>query len=219
MALPPGFIAVNVIDQGYFSKRVGLKPAMHLKKVMDKYRSTLCPECTNSALLEFWHEGTKLSDQTGKMLEIQDGDAIDVRVSEQCTRGSCPLPPQQTLPNIHYPAAQQHGANDEESDSDTIVAQDSEAPGRQRITFTMRNQNGVELTFCQKKTTPMRNAMKSYAEHVGVEHAKLNRFITTDGIPLSGTNDCTPESLEMEEDDQIHVHAEQIGGTGPSKYV
>src|ERR1700712_4937420 len=120
--MAPGQITVTIQDEGYFKKSYSLRVTTGISELLRVYRANLCVECSNPEMLEFWYEATKVccpyvilpptersqsklegdEEVTPKMLEVQDGDIIDVRVTEQCTRGACPIPAAQTLPNIHY---------------------------------------------------------------------------------------------------------------------
>ncbi|KAK3712849.1 Small ubiquitin-related modifier 1 [Vermiconidia calcicola] len=115
--MPPPAIVVNIVDEGYYKKFFRFSTTADLKKPLNAYRSHICTQCSDVNMLEFWFETTKVSDNhTAKALGMQDGDVIDVRISQPCTRGACPIPVEQTLPNIHYiatpptsaPTSQQH---------------------------------------------------------------------------------------------------------------
>ncbi|KAK5118255.1 hypothetical protein LTR85_008235 [Meristemomyces frigidus] len=204
MATPsqPGRITITVLDQGYFKKSFHFKLNTNVKKVLDRYLAYLCPECTKPELVEFWYETTKLENQTAKILGMQDGDIIDVRIREQCTRGACPVPPGQTLPNIHYVA-------EAAPTGEQAIQESQQAPeGPERLTFSVRDVNSTTMTLRMRKDTRMMQAMQAFAHHVQKE-VKECRFLVG-GRRLSGTE--TLETLEMEENDQVDVHYEQIRG-------
>lgn len=66
-----------------------------------------------------------------------------------------------------------------------------------------------EIFFKIKKTTPLRRLMEAFAKRQGKEMDSL-RFLY-DGIRIQA--DQTPEDLDMEDNDIIEAHREQIGGT------
>lgn len=109
---------------------------------------------------------------------MQNGDIIDVRIKEHCTRGACPVPPAQTLPNIHYLANATVTA-------ETAIQESQQAPnGPHRITFTIRDVNGTQITLRMKKNTRMIQAMQAFAHHVQKE-IKDCRFLL-DGQVVNG---------------------------------
>uniref|UniRef100_UPI003624ACA7 Ubiquitin-like protein SMT3,Transducin-like enhancer protein 6 n=1 Tax=Homo sapiens TaxID=9606 RepID=UPI003624ACA7 len=65
-----------------------------------------------------------------------------------------------------------------------------------------------EIFFKIKKTTPLRRLMEAFAKRQGKEMDSL-RFLY-DGIRIQA--DQTPEDLDMEDNDIIEAHREQIGG-------
>lgn len=67
-----------------------------------------------------------------------------------------------------------------------------------------------EIFFKIKKTTPLRRLMEAFAKRQGKEMDSL-RFLY-DGIRIQA--DQTPEDLDMEDNDIIEAHREQIGGSG-----
>ena len=72
-----------------------------------------------------------------------------------------------------------------------------------------------EIFFKIKKTTPLRRLMEAFAKRQGKEMDSL-RFLY-DGIRIQA--DQTPEDLDMEDNDIIEAHREQIGGAaGTSLY-
>ncbi|CCE63454.1 hypothetical protein TPHA_0E03650 [Tetrapisispora phaffii CBS 4417] len=65
-----------------------------------------------------------------------------------------------------------------------------------------------EIFFKIKRTTPLKRLMEAFAKRQGKEMDSL-RFLY-DGIRLQA--DQTPEDLDMEDNDIIEAHREQIGG-------
>ncbi|KAK4544400.1 hypothetical protein LTR36_004291 [Oleoguttula mirabilis] len=221
MAVPR--ITVTLSDEGYFKKIVALKPNTNVKKLLDFYRAHLCTRCTNPELLDYWYETTRqLENQTPKILGMRDGDIIDVRVKEHCTRGACPVPPQQTLPNIHYFV-------DADVPMDSSLQARSEAPeGPDRITFSIRDMNGTQITLRMRRDTKMVQALQAFAHHVQkeVKDCRLcidGKRIIPDHTPeevrfqpgrIQRVGVLTLVQLELEEDDQLDVFYELWGGCG-----
>nr|3TIX_A Chain A, Ubiquitin-like protein SMT3,RNA-induced transcriptional silencing complex protein tas3 [Schizosaccharomyces pombe 972h-]3TIX_C Chain C, Ubiquitin-like protein SMT3,RNA-induced transcriptional silencing complex protein tas3 [Schizosaccharomyces pombe 972h-] len=65
-----------------------------------------------------------------------------------------------------------------------------------------------EIFFKIKKTTPLRRLMEAFAKRQGKEMDSLTFLY--DGIEIQA--DQTPEDLDMEDNDIIEAHREQIGG-------
>lgn len=65
-----------------------------------------------------------------------------------------------------------------------------------------------EIFFKIKRTTPLRRLMEAFAKRQGKEMDSL-RFLY-DGVRLQP--DQTPDDLDMEDNDIIEAHREQIGG-------
>lgn len=76
------------------------------------------------------------------------------------------------------------------------------------ITVKVRNQSGDEMIFKVKKTTKMSKIVGAYAERTGLQPGTF-RFMF-DGQRVK--DDDTPKMLEMEENDQIDVLIEALGG-------
>lgn len=72
----------------------------------------------------------------------------------------------------------------------------------------MRGQTGDELFLKVKKTTPMLKVFKAYASRKGVSVSALRFLIDGDRVDP----DKTPESLGLEEHDQIDCMLNQNGG-------
>uniref|UniRef100_UPI003A5C8A3B SUMO-I3 n=1 Tax=Lama glama TaxID=9844 RepID=UPI003A5C8A3B len=66
-----------------------------------------------------------------------------------------------------------------------------------------------EIFFKIKKTTPLRRLMEAFAKRQGKEMDSLTFLY--DGIEIQA--DQTPEDLDMEDNDIIEAHREQIGGS------
>ncbi|QLL31210.1 hypothetical protein HG536_0B00710 [Torulaspora globosa] len=65
-----------------------------------------------------------------------------------------------------------------------------------------------EIFFKIKRTTPLRRLMDAFAKRQGREMDSL-RFLY-DGVRIQP--DQTPDDLDMEDNDIIEAHREQIGG-------
>jgi len=76
------------------------------------------------------------------------------------------------------------------------------------IQIKVKDQAGDEMAFKVKKTTKMGKIFDAYSQRKGVARQSL-RFLL-DGKSIS--QDDTPKMLELEEDDQIDVYLEQVGG-------
>ena len=80
--------------------------------------------------------------------------------------------------------------------------------GSEAITIKIVNQAREEMFFKVKKGTKLQKVLDAYSSRVGVSVNHM-RF-TFDGNKVAG--DYTPKMLEMEENDQIDVTIEQVGG-------
>ncbi len=76
------------------------------------------------------------------------------------------------------------------------------------ITVRVKDNTGEEMFFKVKKTTKMSKIMDAYAQRRGVATNSL-RFML-DGDRIQG--DATPKMLELEDNDQIDVMLETVGG-------
>lgn len=79
----------------------------------------------------------------------------------------------------------------------------------EQVTLRVKDQAGEELFFKVKPTTRMQKVFESYAQRRGVSLDAL-RFMV-DGEKIH-END-SPKTLELEDNDQIDVMLETIGGT------
>ena len=116
---------------------------------------------------------------------METGDIIDVRIAEHCTRGACPLPPSQTLSNIHYlvnPPAQVCGPIQEQQEQ-------PEAPNR--ITMTIKDQNGSEMLMRTKVDTPFQKIFDAFAKYVRRDTLRCRFHL--DGQRLNG--DQNPQQV------------------------
>lgn len=198
-------ITITIVDEGYFKKVFSLSPKTRLKKLLDRYRVHICDKCSNAVLLDFWYETTKVGNRvayrdlvitygkqvteahTAEELGMQTGDIIDIRVAEQCTRGSCPIPTEQTLPNIHYLADMPA------HDRGSVLEQDEQPAAPKRITLKIRDQNGFEVTLAVKTCTPFRKIKEAFATQA--EKDALVCRLCLDGKRLGDSH--SPETVSM----------------------
>lgn len=120
---------------------------------------------------------------------MQDGDIIDVRLREHCTRVACPLPSGQTVPNVHYLLEMQRQSSDEQIQESADAPQSAES-----ITFTMEDSSQISLTVRLKKDAPLMKAMQAFAEYAFVD-LDICRF-TIDGERIFGDK-VTPNDVSL----------------------
>mmetsp|Transcript_3645 Transcript_3645/g.3444 ORF Transcript_3645/g.3444 Transcript_3645/m.3444 type:complete len:97 (+) Transcript_3645:180-470(+) len=94
--------------------------------------------------------------------------------------------------------------------SDAPVPETKPEGGAEQITIRVRDQTGEETVFKIKKTTKMAKVFNAYSQRKGVDSNSL-RFLL-DGERI--TEDQTPKTLELEDEDQIDCVLEQVGGGG-----
>lgn len=85
---------------------------------------------------------------------------------------------------------------------------DGEAAPAQPITIKVRDQAGDIMFFKVKKSTEMKKIFEAYAQRLGV--ASKNLKFMLDGERIKETD--TPKMLELQDEDQIDVLLEQVGG-------
>ncbi len=78
----------------------------------------------------------------------------------------------------------------------------------ENITVKVKDQTGDEMQFRVKKTTKMQKIFDAYAQRRGIAAGSL-RFLM-DGERIQP--DQTPKMLELDEDSQIDVVLETVGG-------
>ena len=76
------------------------------------------------------------------------------------------------------------------------------------ITIRVKDQGGEETFFKVKSTTKMSKVFSAYAQRKGVQQSSL-RFLL-DGERINPQD--TPESLDLEDQDQVDCLLEQFGG-------
>ncbi|KAK4979614.1 SUMO protein smt3 [Elasticomyces elasticus] len=77
-----------------------------------------------------------------------------------------------------------------------------------RLHLVVKDQHDLQMTFYVRRMTPLGKLKSVFAEKVG-KNVKDLRFLY-DGVRIM--DDQTAEMLDMEEEDVIEVHTEQIGG-------
>eukprot|EP00439_Symbiodinium_sp_Y106_P064948 s1078_g10.t1 len=86
------------------------------------------------------------------------------------------------------------------------MAEAADAP--QHIQLKVKDQQGSEVQFKIKKTTPLRKLMDAYCSRLGLQASQV-RFMV-DGERIAA--DDTAEKLGLEDEDLIDVAMEQTGG-------
>ena len=80
--------------------------------------------------------------------------------------------------------------------------------GDNRMSIRIRDQNGEETMFTVKRTTKMEKVFNAFAGRKGVD-VQVLRFLLH-GEPLYPGDRDTPESLELEDGDQIDCMLQQL---------
>ncbi|UMM40754.1 hypothetical protein L5515_017270 [Caenorhabditis briggsae] len=94
------------------------------------------------------------------------------------------------------------------ADNSTAAAVAPGGENAEYIKIKLIGQDSSEVHFRVKFGTLMAKVKKSFADRTGVSVGSL-RFVF-DGLRIN--DDDTPKSLEMEDNDVIHVYQEQTGG-------
>lgn len=81
------------------------------------------------------------------------------------------------------------------------------------ITLRVRDQTGDEMFFKVKKTTKMNKIFDAYAARRGITSSALRFMLDGERI----TADNTPKMLELEDNEQIDVMLETVGGVKKRK--
>mmetsp|Transcript_3699 Transcript_3699/g.8586 ORF Transcript_3699/g.8586 Transcript_3699/m.8586 type:complete len:93 (+) Transcript_3699:40-318(+) len=89
--------------------------------------------------------------------------------------------------------------------SDTAAAGGEE---EQTITIRVRDQTGEEMFFKVKKTTKMSKIFDAYASRRGLTTEALRFMLDGERV----TADQNPKMLELDDNDQIDVMLETVGG-------
>mmetsp|Transcript_4419 Transcript_4419/g.9346 ORF Transcript_4419/g.9346 Transcript_4419/m.9346 type:complete len:101 (-) Transcript_4419:44-346(-) len=78
----------------------------------------------------------------------------------------------------------------------------------EQLTIRVRDQTGEETHFKIKKKTKMGKVFAAYAQRKGIQQNAVRFLLDGDRI----ADDSTPETLDMEDGDQIDCFLEQVGG-------
>ncbi len=107
-----------------------------------------------------------------------------------------------------YSLGQNNDERGEEENAGPVDEGDDEEEeeGAELITLRLKFQTGEETMFTLKRTTKMAKVFNAYADRKGVDVSDL-RFLADEPV---GFND-TPETLDLEDNDQIDVSLRQCG--------
>ena len=194
----PARTTITIEDEGYFREAFNFPSNINLKIVLDAYCAHVCAQCSSTILMDFWYEttkasrvspfprtamdthGTQITDgHTAKALGMQNGDIIDMRVTEQCTRGACPVPPQQRCPNRHYLAEPLPSLS-----TGQILKLHGQPEAPDRLAVTLKEFNGFEWVVRMRVCTKVKKMMQAYAQQVR-KVLRVCRFLV-DGVRLVG---------------------------------
>lgn len=128
-----------------------------------------------------------------------NGDVIDVRISQQHTRGACPVSPEQALPNIHYavgenpevPASGPISVNKTQIQSQDVEESRSTIPERFKV--TVKDQKDFRLEFTLKPGSRFGPVIEEFCRRTG-RSEQLCRFLHC-GIRVLA--DSTPEAVSF----------------------
>ena len=90
-----------------------------------------------------------------------------------------------------------------------MVSNHSWNPAEGGLTVIIVEPSGTEIIFVLKHTTPLQKMMHAYCNRKGVSTSSV-RFLFEDSNRINETQ--TPQQLDMEDGDRIHVRREQMGG-------
>lgn len=89
------------------------------------------------------------------------------------------------------------------------MAEEQKGPIQEHVNLRVVGQDGTEVFFKIKKSTPLKKLMDAYCERQSLNPTSA-RFLY-EGQRLS--SDQTPKELEMEDNDVIDVALQQVGGS------
>ncbi|KNC80586.1 hypothetical protein SARC_07057 [Sphaeroforma arctica JP610] len=81
--------------------------------------------------------------------------------------------------------------------------------GGEQLHLKVVTQDGTEVDFKVKKTTPLFKLMNAYCQRQAIDRKSV-RFVTPEGTVVQ--DDMTATDLELEDGDSIDVMQEQTGG-------
>ncbi|XP_030836708.1 small ubiquitin-related modifier 3 [Strongylocentrotus purpuratus] len=82
-------------------------------------------------------------------------------------------------------------------------------PSNEHVQLKVTGDDGSTISFKIRRRTKLAKLMDAYREKQGLRGQLRFRY---DGQPVN--EDDTPESLEMEDEDQLEAYQEQTGGRG-----
>ncbi len=106
-----------------------------------------------------------------------------------------------------YSLGQNNDEKGEEKSAGPVDEGNDEKESAEEITFRLKDQNGEETMFKVKRAIKMQKVMNAYAGRKGVDVRDL-RFLL-DGKSVLGAD--TPETLDLEDNDQIDVFLQLRG--------
>lgn len=143
--------------------------------------------------LRFTLDGNRINQEdTPKMLELEDGDQIDVLLHQV---GGADDEDEEAVPPTASSALGDAAAGGEDA-------------GEVPITLCVRDATGEEMLFKVKKNTRMQKIFDAFIKRKG-QMAGTMRFLL-DGERVNPTD--TPKLLELEDGDQIDAVLEMEGG-------
>ncbi|KAL9937862.1 hypothetical protein V8E36_003407 [Tilletia maclaganii] len=78
----------------------------------------------------------------------------------------------------------------------------------EQLNIKVKDADGNEVFFKVKRHTRLAKLRKAYADRMGKQEAHIRFVFDGDRI----TDECTPSSLGMEDNDEIDAMVEQVGG-------
>ncbi|KAK4986827.1 hypothetical protein LTR50_005038 [Elasticomyces elasticus] len=157
-------------------------------------------------------DGVDTNDSGAGAEKSPSGPAVPphAAMQEDALGREAPLPPQ-AVPGAtdqRPPTAPDATAQAPPTEPDASAQAPETAAVNDRLHVVVKDQHDLLITFHIRRTMPLGKLKSVFAEKVG-KNAKDLRFLY-DGVRIM--DDQTAEMLDMEEDDVIEVHTEQIGG-------
>lgn len=185
----PAVLSVKLKDQNENEIFFNIKYTTKFGKVFDAYYSK---QAITPGSLRFFLDGTRIIEhQTPTDLEMEDGDCVDVFLFQQGGGGSN---------DGDFP-------EDNPDNADAKPEQPKNPKGDQ-ITLKVKDQDGNETFFKVRTLTKLEKVITVYHSQRQAEPGTYRLMF--DGSRISPGD--TPESLEMEDGDEIEVRVEQLGG-------
>ncbi|KAE8216081.1 hypothetical protein CF319_g4887 [Tilletia indica] len=98
------------------------------------------------------------------------------------------------------------------SDQEHADAAPKPEPSEQ-LNIKVKDADGNEVFFKVKRHTRLSKLRKAYADRMGKQENQIRFVFDGDRI----TDECTPASLNMEDNDEIDAMVEQVGGSRTSR--